>query len=42
MSHQDLVLQALGMDNYDNAVDLHEHLLEIKARIQWIPSECEK
>ena len=28
MSHQDLVLQALGMDNYDNAVDLMKQIAD--------------
>ena len=28
MSHQDLVLQALGMDNYDNAVDLMKQIVD--------------
>ena len=28
MSHQDLVLQALGMDNYDNALDLMKQIAD--------------
>ena len=28
MSHQDLVLQALGMDNYDNAMDLMKQIAD--------------
>ena len=28
MSHQDLVLQALGMDNYDNALDLMKQVAD--------------
>ena len=28
MSHQHLVLQALGMDNYDNAVDLMKQIAD--------------
>ena len=28
MSHQDFVLQALGMDNYDNAVDLMKQIAD--------------
>ena len=28
MSHQDLVLQALGMDNYDNAADLMKQIAD--------------
>ena len=28
MSHQDLVLQALGVDNYDNALDLMKQIAD--------------
>ena len=28
MSHQDLVLEALGMDNYDNALDLMKQVAD--------------
>ena len=28
MSHQDLVLQALGMDNYDNVLDLMKQIAD--------------
>ena len=28
MSHQDLVLRALGMDNYDNALDLMKQIAD--------------